>query len=111
MLSDLNLPQSNGGFTVIEEMRKTRPRSINFILTSYPADESFRRTNGHDVARCFINPFEIEEMVETIEKKLAAQNSGLMYIATGKEGGLGGRVLPRYVLHFGVRPHNRGHAV
>ena len=90
MLSDLNLPQSNAGFTVIEEMCKTRPRSINFILTSYPADESFRRTNGHDVARCFINPFEIEEMVEAIEKKLAAQNSGLMYIATGEERGLGG---------------------
>jgi hypothetical protein len=34
-----------------------------------------------------------------------------MYIATGKDGGLGGRVLPQYVVHFGVRPHNRGHAV
>jgi DNA-binding NarL/FixJ family response regulator len=77
MLSDLNLPQSNGGFTVIEEMRKAQSRCINFILTGYPADESFRRANGHDVAHYFINPVEIEEMVEAIEKKLAAQNPAL----------------------------------
>jgi len=36
MLSDLNLPQSNRGFTVIEEMRKAQSRCVNFILTAIP---------------------------------------------------------------------------
>ena len=46
LLSDLNLPQPNAGFTVIEAMRKAQPRCINFILTGYPADESFQRENA-----------------------------------------------------------------
>jgi DNA-binding NtrC family response regulator len=75
LLSDLNLPQSNAGFTVIEEMRKTQPRCINFILTGYPADESFQRANGHDVAHYFTKPVEIEEMIETMKKELAASDN------------------------------------
>jgi DNA-binding NtrC family response regulator len=75
LLSDLNLPQPNAGFAVIEAMRKAQPRCINFILTGYPADESFQRANGHDVAHYFIKPVEIKEMVEMMTKKLAAQDS------------------------------------
>jgi DNA-binding NtrC family response regulator len=77
LVSDLNLPKPNAGFTVIEEMRKAQPRCINFILTGYPADETFQRANGHDVAHYFIKPVEIKEMVKTMKKKLAAQNSSL----------------------------------
>jgi DNA-binding NtrC family response regulator len=73
LLSDLNLPEPNAGFTVIEAMRKAQPRCINFILTGYPADESFQRANGHDVAHYFTKPVEIDQMVEAIKKKLAAQ--------------------------------------
>jgi DNA-binding NtrC family response regulator len=75
LLSDLNLPQPNGGFTVIEAMRKAQPRCINFILTGYPADESLLRANGHGVADYFIKPVDIEEMVDTMKNKLAAQES------------------------------------
>jgi DNA-binding NtrC family response regulator len=77
LLSDLNLPEPNAGFTVIEAMRKAQPHCINFILTGYPADESFGRANGHDVAHYFIKPVEIEEMVETIKNSLAAQDTKL----------------------------------
>jgi DNA-binding NtrC family response regulator len=73
LLSDLNLPQPNAGFTVIEAMRKAQPRCINFILTGYPADESSQRANGHDVAHYFVKPVDIEEMVKTIRNKLGAQ--------------------------------------
>jgi DNA-binding NtrC family response regulator len=75
LLSDLNLPEPNAGFAVIEAMRKTQPRCINFILTGYPGDETFQKANHHGVAHYFIKPVEIEEMVETIKKKLAARNS------------------------------------
>ena len=75
LLSDLNLPEPNAGFAVIEAMRKAQPRCINFVLTGYPADESFRRANGHDVAHYFTKPVDIEEMVETMKKKLALRVS------------------------------------
>jgi DNA-binding NtrC family response regulator len=78
LLSDLNLPEPNAGFTVIAAMRKEQPRCINFILTGYPADESLVRANGHGVADYFIKPVEIEEMVETMKEKLAAQNPRLV---------------------------------
>jgi len=75
LLTDLNLPEPNAGFTVIEAMRKAQPRCINFILTGYPADESLLRANGHGVAHYFMKPVEIEEMVNTMKKKLAVQHS------------------------------------
>lgn len=75
LISDLNLPQPNAGFAVIEAMRKAQPRCINFILTGYPGDESLQRANGHDVAHYFIKPVEIEEMVKMMKKKLAANDS------------------------------------
>jgi DNA-binding NtrC family response regulator len=76
LLSDLNLPEANSGFTVRAAMRKAQPRCINFILTGYPADETFQQANGHGVVHYFTKPVEIEEMVEMMKQKLAAQESG-----------------------------------
>ena len=75
LLTDLNLPQPNAGFAVIEAMCKAQPRCVNFILTGYPGDESLLRANGNGVAHYFIKPVDIEEMVETMKNKLAAQES------------------------------------
>jgi len=75
LVSDLNLPEANGGFTVIEEVRKAPPRCINFVLTGYPADDSFQRASSHEVAHYFTKPFEIEEMVKTIKQRIAARDS------------------------------------
>jgi DNA-binding NtrC family response regulator len=47
LLSDLNLPEANSGFVVIDEMRKTQPACVNFVLTGFPADETFKRAAGH----------------------------------------------------------------
>lgn len=77
LVSDLNLPQPNAGFAVIEEMRKAQPRCISFVLTGYPADESLQRAHGHGVAHYFVKPVEITEMVKTMKKKLAARDAGL----------------------------------
>ncbi len=74
LLSDLNLPEPNAGFAIIKAMRKAQPRCINFILTGYPADETFRRAHAQSVAHYFTKPVEIDEMVETIKRKLAAQD-------------------------------------
>jgi len=70
LISDLNLPQPNAGFAVIETMRKAQPRCVNFILTGYPADESLQRASDQKIAHYFIKPVEIKEMIKTIEQKL-----------------------------------------
>jgi two-component system response regulator GlrR len=71
LLSDLNLPEKNGGLTLIEEMRKFQPGCINFVMTSHPTDESFQRATGHEVAHYFIKPVEVEGMIDTIKQRLA----------------------------------------
>jgi DNA-binding NtrC family response regulator len=70
LLSDLNLAEPNDGFIVVEAMRKAQPRCLNFVLTGYPADESFQRAAGHEVAHYFTKPVDTDEMVETIKQKL-----------------------------------------
>jgi YesN/AraC family two-component response regulator len=40
------------------------------VLTGYPADESFQRAAGHEVAHYFTKPVDTDEMVETIKQKL-----------------------------------------
>jgi len=57
-------------FIIIDAMRKAQPRCMNFILTGYPADETFKRAAGHEVAHYFTKPVDTEEMVETIKQKL-----------------------------------------
>ncbi len=79
LVSDLNLPEPNAGFIVIEEMLKAQARCINFILTGYPADETFQRAHGHGVAHYFVKPVEIKEMVKMIKKKLASRDAGLAH--------------------------------
>jgi two-component system response regulator (stage 0 sporulation protein F) len=75
LLSDLNLPDIDGGFALIEEMRKNQPHCVNFILTGYPAEESLERAKVHEVAHYFTKPVEIEDLVQTIKEKLYARDS------------------------------------
>jgi len=58
-------------------MRKAQPRCINFILTGYPADLKLATTEQSRGAHYFTKPVEIDEMVKTMRKELAAQNSSL----------------------------------
>jgi DNA-binding NtrC family response regulator len=75
LLTDLNLPEVNGGFTVIEEMRKAQPGCINFTLTSHPTDESVQRATDHGVAHYFIKPVAADGMIDTIKQRLVTRAS------------------------------------
>ncbi|HZP32107.1 MAG TPA: response regulator [Candidatus Acidoferrales bacterium] len=74
LLSDLNLPQASSGLIVIEQMRKSQPGCVNFILTGFPADESFKRATEHDVAHYFVKPVDVEELLRTIKSKIEARH-------------------------------------
>jgi DNA-binding response OmpR family regulator len=71
LLVDLSLPDVNGGFLVIEEMRRAHPGCINFILTGVAAEENFQRATSLQVAHIFIKPVEIHEMAAIMTQKLA----------------------------------------
>jgi DNA-binding NtrC family response regulator len=71
-LSDLNLPLPNQRFVVIEAMRRHQPRCVTFAFTGYPGDESALQALDHQVAHYFTQPVDIEELVNTINDKLAA---------------------------------------
>jgi DNA-binding NtrC family response regulator len=73
LFSDLNLPAPNEGFRVIEEMKRFQPHCVNFILTGYPAENTALQATQHQVAHYFIKPVDIEELVRTLNKKLAAK--------------------------------------
>jgi DNA-binding NtrC family response regulator len=75
LISDLNVSEINGGFTVVEEMHKLHPRCINFILTGSPAGES-AQTAAQGVAHYFMKPVEIKDLVHTIRHELEARDSG-----------------------------------
>ena len=75
LLSDLNLPEPNAGFTIVDEMRKAQPRCMNFILTGYPADETLRQAHARGVAHYFAKPVEIEQLVHTIREELQRGSS------------------------------------
>ena len=73
LLSAVDLPEVNGGFTVIEEMRKVQPGCINFIMTAHPTDETVQRATGPEVAHYFIKPVQVEHMIDTIRQRLATR--------------------------------------
>lgn len=75
LLTDLNLPEINGGLTVIEEMRKAQPGCINFVMTSCPTDENAQRVTGHAIAHYFIKPVEVGGMIDTIKQRLLTRAS------------------------------------
>jgi DNA-binding NtrC family response regulator len=74
LLTDLNLPEINGGLTVIEEMRKAQPGCINFVMTSHPKDENAQRATGQ-IAHYFIKPVEVGGMIDTIKQRLLTRAS------------------------------------
>jgi CheY-like chemotaxis protein len=78
LLSELNLPEVNSGFVLIEAMRRTQPACINFIMTDHPARENFQRAAQHSVAHYFIKSVDVQEMVSTIKRELTSHDSPAM---------------------------------
>lgn len=71
LLSDLNLPQPDEGFAVVQAMRQHQPRCVNFVLTGYPGDASVEEATKHKVAYYFTKPVDINDLLQTIMDKLS----------------------------------------
>jgi DNA-binding NtrC family response regulator len=75
LVSDLNVSEINGGFTIVEEMHTVQPSCINFILTGSPTEEA-AQTKAQGVAHYFMKPVEIKHLVHTIRQELDGRDSG-----------------------------------
>ncbi len=73
LLSDLNIHESRDGFLVVKAARAANPRCVAIILTGYPDFDSAREDFNNEIDGYFVKPAEIEKLVRTIERKLAAR--------------------------------------
>jgi DNA-binding response OmpR family regulator len=70
LLSDLHMPHSGDGFTVVSAMRHTHPNAVTLILSGYPVlDEAWAaiRLQADEV---LVKPIEIASLREIIREKL-----------------------------------------
>lgn len=70
LISDLNIGNPGDGFTVVSAMRRTQPQCITLILTGYPGFETALQAIRSQVDDYLVKPTQIEQLVNTIERKL-----------------------------------------
>src|SRR5690349_10420173 len=71
LISDLNIGNPGDGFTVVSAMRRTQPQCVTLILTGYPGFETALQAIRNQVDDYLVKPTQIEQLVETIERKLS----------------------------------------
>ena len=74
LLSDLNLSEEGDGFTIVHAMRAANPNCVTILLTGYPAFESAVEAIHHEVDDYFVKPADLESLINTMERKLAARH-------------------------------------
>jgi DNA-binding NtrC family response regulator len=73
LLSDLNISEPRDGFLVVKAARAANPLCVAILLTGYPDFESEKESIKKEIDGYFVKPADIENLLKTIEQKLAAQ--------------------------------------
>src|SRR6266702_1910464 len=73
LLSDLNINEPRDGFLIVKAARAANPSCVNILLTGYPDFESAVEAIDSDVDAYLIKPADVEMLLQTIQKKLAAK--------------------------------------
>lgn len=74
LISDLNIGNAGDGFTVVSAMRRTQPQCVTLILTGYPGFETALQAIRNQVDDYLVKPTQVEQLVETIERKLSERS-------------------------------------
>ena len=77
LLSDLNIGEASDGFAVVRAIRKVNSHCVTIILTGYPAFESAVEGIRHEIDDYLVKPTDVDVLVATVEKKLAARGSNV----------------------------------
>jgi DNA-binding NtrC family response regulator len=73
LLSDLNIGEPRDGFSVVKAARTANPRCVAILLTGYPDLDSETESIKKELDGYFVKPADIENLLKTIEQKLAAR--------------------------------------
>jgi len=74
LVCDLNIERPGDGFVVLSAMRHVQPDCVNLILTGYPGLETALQAIHEQVDEYLTKPTDVELLLTTIEKKLAARS-------------------------------------
>ena len=75
LLSDLNIGEEGDGFAVVRAVRKANSRCVTIILTGYPAFETAVEGIRHEIDDYVVKPADIDFLIETMERRLAARKT------------------------------------
>jgi len=73
LLSDLNIGEPRDGFLVVKAARAANPRCVAILLTGYPDLDSETESVKKDIDAYLVKPADIQDLLKTIEEKLAAR--------------------------------------
>ena len=73
LLSDLNIGEPRDGFSVVKAARAANPRCVAILLTGYPDLDSETESIKKELDGYLVKPADIENLLKTIEQKLAAR--------------------------------------
>ena len=73
LLSDLNISEPRDGFLVVKAARAHNPQCVAILLTGYPDFDSEMESIKKEIDGYFVKPADIENLLKTIEQKLAAR--------------------------------------
>lgn len=76
LLSDLNIGEAGDGFAVVRAAREVNARCVTIILTGYPGFESAVEGIRCQIDDYVVKPADIETLIDTVERRLAARKSG-----------------------------------
>jgi YesN/AraC family two-component response regulator len=71
LLSDLHMPDSGDGFTVVSAMRHAHPSAVTLVLSSYPALQEAMGAILLEPDEALVKPVGLAAIAETIQKKLS----------------------------------------
>ena len=77
LLSDLNIGEPRDGFLVVKAARAANPRCVAILLTGYPDLDSEKESIKKEIDGYLVKPADIENLLKTIEQKLAARMRAL----------------------------------
>jgi DNA-binding NtrC family response regulator len=75
LLSDLNIGEAGDGFAVVRAARKMNQSCVTIVLTGYPAFETAVEGIRHEIDDYVVKPVDIDILVDTVERRLAARQS------------------------------------
>ena len=75
LLSDLNIREPRDGYEIVHAMRQANPRCVAIILTGYNDFDSAVDGARYDIDEYFVKPADIDALIATLQRRLAARLS------------------------------------